>query len=63
MNARELVPRLLKIEARQRDEHESGKAKNNDGTYSPLAIIMLFHIGTSFGRANACARGTFRGCT
>jgi hypothetical protein len=38
---------LLKIEARQRKEHERGKTKQNDGADPPFAIVVLFHIGIS----------------
>jgi hypothetical protein len=39
--------RLLKIEARERYEHECSKAEKNDGADPPFVIVVLFHIGTS----------------
>lgn len=51
---------LLKIEARQRKEHERGKTKQNDGADPPFAIVVLFHIGTSHWITNAPPRKPFR---
>jgi hypothetical protein len=52
--------RLLKIEARQRKQHECRKAEKNDGADPPFVIVMLFHIGTSHWFVNARASERFR---
>jgi hypothetical protein len=50
----------VKIEIRQGDKHESGKAEKNHGADPPFAIVVLFHFGTSHWITNAQHGEPFR---